>query len=240
MTQLRSRDFSPWRSLALARYAGVVPIPDALATALLRRLRRLNRAERSVLMRASVIGQRFRVAVLTATTTLSEDRVLAVLEAASALQFVVRESGRSDWYSFRHALIRDVAYREFVATQLRPIHRRIARALERCAEANEKALDDLAYHAWSAQDASRCIRYNELAGDRAAAAFANRDAQVYYGRALEFARVDSKQYRQLSSKLVELHNDGPESPGAQTPESQSTPEGDRSTRPVPAVCRTPG
>ncbi|MFY9738961.1 MAG: hypothetical protein WAK11_07880 [Candidatus Cybelea sp.] len=155
-------------------------------------------------MRASIIGQRFRVAVLTAATALAEERVRAVLAKACTLQFVVRESSDSDWYAFRHALIRDVAYEEFIGTRVRPIHRLIARALERCAEANESALDDLAYHSWAARDARRCVQYNELAGDQAVAAFANRDARIYYARAREFAGLDSEHYQRLSTKLVEL------------------------------------
>ncbi len=181
-----------------------MPVSEALATALLQRLRRLNRAERGVLLGAAVIGRRFRFGVLSAATAWKEERVREALDKVCALQFVVRESSRGDWYAFRHALIRDVAYEEFVATQLRPIHRRIARALERCAGAEEIALDDLAYHSWLGGDAVRSRRYNEMAGDLAVAAFADAEARVYYGRAREFAIQNSKQYRRLTSKLVGL------------------------------------
>src|SRR5580704_19004909 len=75
---------------------------------------------------------------------------------------VVRESSSGDWYAFRQAVIRDVAYEEFVATRVRPIHRRIARALERCAGAEGVSLDDLAYHSWLARDAVRGRGYDEL------------------------------------------------------------------------------
>ncbi|HET6275169.1 MAG TPA: hypothetical protein VFE16_04430 [Candidatus Cybelea sp.] len=184
------------------RYAEPVPVSEALAAALLQRMRRLNRAERGVLLGAAVIGRRFRFAVLTATTALVEERVREALDKVCALQLVVRESSNGDWYAFRHALIRDVAYEEFVATRVRPIHRRIARALERCTGAEEISLDDLAYHSWLARDAVRGRRYNEMAGDRAIAVFADAEARVYYARAREFATPGSEEYRRLSSKLV--------------------------------------
>jgi predicted ATPase len=181
-----------------------VPISDVLSSALLRRMREFNCAERAVLMRASVIGRRFRLTVLTATTGFREDRVRAVLEKACALQVVVQENEPGDWYAFRHALMRDVAYGEFVASCIRPVHRRIARALE---ESIESSLDDLAYHSWAARDAARCIRYNELAGDRAAAAFATEDAHIYYSRACEFAQPRSEHHRRLTGKLTGLQHD---------------------------------
>ncbi len=146
--------------------------------------------------------------MLSAATALKEECVREALDKVCALQFVVRESSSGDWYAFRHALIRDVVYEEFVATRLRPIHRRIARALERCPHAEEIALDDLAYHSWLARDAVRGRRYNEMAGDLAVAAFADAEAQVYYARAREFAIQNSKLYRRLTSKLVRLNEKG--------------------------------
>jgi predicted ATPase len=167
------------------RYGKPVPGSEALAAALLQRLRRLNRAERGVLPGAAVIGRRFGFAVLSATTALEEERVREALDKVCALQLVVRESSSGDWYAFRHALIRDVAYEEFVATRVRPIHRRIARALERCAGAEGVSIDDLAYHSWIVRDAARGRRYNEMAGDRAVAAFAYAQARAYHARARE-------------------------------------------------------
>jgi predicted ATPase len=180
---------------------------DALAKALLQRLRGLNRVERAVVFRASVIGRRFRLAVLSGATAIPEAKVRAALHKACDLQLIVAETEDGEWYAFRHALTRDVAYDEFVETCVRPIHRRIARVLERDAHGDRVALDDLAYHSWAAGDAARSIRYNELAGDRAAAAFAEDDAQTYYSRAREFAAHASEPYRRLTHKLAALRRE---------------------------------
>jgi|SRR5579883_2135030 len=198
-----------------AAYAGRVPISDAPGAALRAHLRRLNRTERAVLMRASVIGRRFRLVVLAAASALSEERLRAVLERFCILQFVVRDGTSNEWYAFRHALIRDVAYEEYVATFLRPVHRLIVRALERSAGSAD-LLDDLAYHAWAARDVARCLRYNEMAGDRAAAVFATRDAGIYYTRAREFVGVNRAPHRRLTQKLCALRDEPTEGPGSRT------------------------
>ncbi len=171
-------------------------------------MRQLDRDERTVLMRASAIGRRFPLAVLTATTALAEERVRAALDKACALQLVVREGAGAEWYAFRHALIRDVAHQNLVESRLRPIHRLIARALERCAGADESGSDDLAYHSWAAGDSVRCVLYNELAGDRAVAAFAACEARIYYERARDFAAPDSEQFARLTGKLFALPQEG--------------------------------
>ncbi len=191
------------------RYAEPVPVSEALAAALLQRMRRLNRAERGVLLGAAVIGRRFRLAVLSAATALEEARVREALDKVCALQLVVRESASGDWYAFRHALIRDVAYgtvRRDARTSDTPADR--SRASAHGAGAEGISLDDLAYHSWLARDAVRGRRYNEMAGDRAVATFADTEARVYYTRAREFAIQGSEQYRRLSSKLVDLNEEG--------------------------------
>lgn len=210
-----------------------------LAMVLLDRIRRLSRSERIVLMRAAFIGQRFRLALLAAVLALDEDRVRAALDAACNLQLVVPEKSSGNWYAFRHAITRDIAYEEFIGTRVRPIHRQIGRALEAELESETASLDDLAYHSWAAGDAVRCVRYNELAGDRAAAAFAAHDAQRYYARARAYVALNSEEYRRLSSKLDALAAQAPLAPGVETQGRQS-PLRDRSTGPLPPVRWTPG
>jgi predicted ATPase len=57
----------------------------------------------------------------------------------------------------------------------------------------------------------RAKRYNELAGDRAAAAYADVDARAYYERARTLVAMDSPEYARLTAKLARV--DG----GARTP-----------------------
>jgi predicted ATPase len=191
----------PISQACASRYRQPVLIPDTVRATVLRRIRRLDRVDRSVVMRASVIGRRFHVAVLTATASYPEARVRAALERACALQLVVEDDSAQERYAFRHALTRDVIYEELLHGRVRPLHRRIARVLERMVAGGDAPLDDLAFHAWAAGDVRRGVRYNELAGDRAAAVHAGDDARTYYGRALGLVPVESHTYARVAEKL---------------------------------------
>ena len=102
----------------------------------------------------------------------------AAPERACSLQLVL-ESG-ADLYSFRHALTRDIIYAEFLEARTRPLHRRIAKVLEK---------------------SRRSQLYNELAGDKAASLHAPDDARRYYTRARSPTEIDSAAHSRLTEKL---------------------------------------
>jgi predicted ATPase len=176
-----------------------VQIPEALRSTVRRRLQSLDRYARAVIMRASVVGRDFDLHVVAATATRPPADVRSALERACSLQLLF-ESG-CDRYSFRHALTRDIIYAELLETRVRPLHRRIARVLERAHDSQEIPLEELAYHSWAGGDARRALRYNELAGDNAAAVHAREDARQYYSRARSLTEIDSAAYYRLTQKL---------------------------------------
>lgn len=181
------------------RYGCTVPIPDMLRSTVLRRLRSLDRRARDVVMRASAVGREFDVHVVVATATHSEAEVRAALERACLLELVT--AAGSDRYEFRHALLRDIIYSELLDGRVRPLHRRIARALEEMQRLRDVPLEEIAYHSWVGGDGRRALRYNELAGDNAAGVHAREDAQRYYARARSLTEIDSAAYFRLTQKL---------------------------------------
>jgi predicted ATPase len=180
-------------------------IPDALRTSVLERVRQLDRRARTILLCASVIGRRFDVRVLTATVARAPGDIRAALECACVLQ-LLEEDDDGEQFLFRHALTRDILYAELLAVRTRPLHRRIARALETTSDC---PLEDLAYHWWAAGDRRRGFRANERAGDRAAEVHANGVALVHYNRALGLAAVDSECYTRLTEKIRVAQSAGP-------------------------------
>jgi predicted ATPase len=182
----------------LTAHGARTPIPDALRASVLERVRQLDRGARAILMCASVIGRRFDIGILTATVARSRNDIRAALECACVLQLIQEDRGGSERFLFRHALTRDVLYAELLAIRTRPLHRRIARALEATPDAS---LENVAYHWWAAGDRRRGFRANERAGDRAAEIHANGVALVHYNRALGFAELDSECYTRLSEKI---------------------------------------
>jgi len=150
-------------------------------------------------MRASVVGRHFDIDVVSAASDRPHAQVRAAIERAACLQLVVATS--RERYSFRHALTRDIVYAEALAARLRPVHRRITRALEESTRRGTELLEELAYHAWASGDAERTLLYNELAGDNAASVHALEDACRYYRRARSLLDVDTATYSRLTRKL---------------------------------------
>lgn len=150
-------------------------------------------------MRAAAIGRHFDVDLLAAVADRSTSAVRAILERARDLQIVVPPECES--YSFRHELTRDIIYAEALDGGTEAAHRRIVCVLERMRGSGQVTLADLAYHAWAAGDVRRTLRYNELAGDNAAAVHAADDARAHYLRARSLIAVDTADYARLSAKL---------------------------------------
>jgi adenylate cyclase len=185
-----------------------VDIPDAIRSAVLQRIRSLTRRERSVIMRASIIGRRFEVDILATIVSCADAPLRATLARASDLQLIAA-AGPEDSYVFRHALTRDIIYAELLAERVRPLHRRVGRALELRRARETTSLEDIGYHFWAAGDDRRCLRYNELAADDAAEIHALDDARILYTRARSLAEVDSAAYARLTQKLAALNGGAP-------------------------------
>ncbi len=176
----------------------------ALRGAVHERLRPLRAGQRDLLLHAAAIGRTFDVTVLAALVGQTPARVRRVLRIACTLQLVERVDGSPSRFQFRHALTRDAMYGELVAAQLQPLHREIGLALERVTAGDRTTVDELAYHWWAAGDPERGSRYNEEAGDRAGALYAEDDALTYYHRALELLPGRSAASRQLEAKIDAL------------------------------------
>ena len=175
-------------------------IPDRVRATVLERIGRMSFFDRTILMHASVIGPRFDLYVLAESTRTDELRIRIALERARTLDLVVVDAIESRRYAFRHALTRDIVYAELLALRIRPIHRRIARALERGPHAAHP-LEQLAFHWSAAGDARRSLKYNELAGDSASALYAFEDARAFYARALRCVESSSRAARRLHEKV---------------------------------------
>jgi predicted ATPase len=184
-----------------------VNIPEAIRASVLRRIGTLHRSQRTIILRASIIGRRFDVSVLATIVRCTDASLQAALKRAAELQLIVPEEA-GDGYIFRHALTRDIIYAELLASRVRPLHRRVGRALEKRRSPDADSIEALGYHFWAAGDGKRSLRYNELGGDKAAALHAREDARVYYARARSLEEVDSVAYARLTQKLAHIDAGG--------------------------------
>ena len=170
-------------------------IPQTLRDSLSKRLERLPLDARSTAQAGATIGREFSYDMLLAVGTptfLSKGAIDRALDSliASGLVFV-RGSGSAKVYSFKHALIQDVARDELGQKRRKELHSKIARTLESSfIEAGRHDLESkreapvlvrdepelVAHHYTEAGEYEKAVEYWKLAGDRAARRSANQES----------------------------------------------------------------
>ncbi len=172
-----------------------------LRALILERLRPLSDQQRLVLVYAAVIGRRFEATLLAATMGKPLDEVALALRLGRDNQLILEEAGEHVTYTFRHALVQEILYRELLAPELQAVHFKIARALEQAGDVQRHAIG-LAHHYWSAKEVAKAAEYAELAGDTSMQALAFSEAATYYERAIEGTAPAARDRRsQLFEKL---------------------------------------
>src|SRR6202043_3947886 len=111
------------------------------------------------------------------------------------------ERGQERSFSFKHALVRDVAYESLLLARRREWHERIANALEKhFADIAASEPDLLAYHFGEAGLATPACDYRMRAGDQAVSRSAYAEAIAHFSAGLKFAEALPTQDR-LSRQL---------------------------------------
>jgi class 3 adenylate cyclase len=201
---------NPFFATELVRYlgerasgevGGQEAVPDTVHAAVLARLDALSPTERRVLQTASVSGRSFRPATLeSALVDLNQSEIDSALDALVARDFAV--PGQGDTYTFRHALIRDVAYGTLSRAERIRMHAAVAAWLEGFAAGRlDEFVELIAYHyreavALSRRSASplplpfgpeKAVRFLERAGEIAGSSGAVVEARTHLESAIEIA-----------------------------------------------------
>jgi predicted ATPase len=107
-------------------------------------------------------------------------------------------------YTFRHVLIQEAAYESILIKNRTQLHKRIGETLEELhADRIEEFAPLLAYHFYSAQD-ERSLKYDILAGEKAARLYANAEAATHFRRALEVAKRNKAETDQIVRLFIQL------------------------------------
>ena len=176
------------RDAERVRWAGTasVDFPARIQDIVSARFDRLEEPVRRTLQVGAVSGRNFRMRVLSRVAEIPEE-VAAHVETLKRAELVHETQFFPELeYTFNHAIFQEVAYQSLLAPRRRQLHRLIGEALEEMASpAVSEHCNELAYHFSRADVADKAVKYLIDAGDRAAAAFSNREALALYHRALE-------------------------------------------------------
>ena len=166
--------------------SGPAEVPSALYNSLMLRLERLGDAK-TVAQLASVIGRSFSHRLLAAVASEHQNTLEPALEQLRASGLIGLE--RNDYekvYSFKHALVRDVAYYSLLKRQRRELHARVADEIEfQLPEVADKEPDYLAQHLSEAARTSRAAQMWLKAAKQAAERSANLEAIAQLNTARE-------------------------------------------------------
>jgi class 3 adenylate cyclase len=162
-------------------------LPTTVRAMIAARLDALPREERDVVFDASVVGKVFWAGPL-ASLRPDEgdlDEILGSLERRDLIRMERASAVEGDReYTFRHILIRDVAYATIPRRARRERHEAVARYVEEAAPDTASVAAILAYHWREAGDPERAITYLLIAAERAEQAWAYPEAVALYEDAL--------------------------------------------------------
>jgi hypothetical protein len=176
-------------------------VPDTVHAAVLARLDALSPIERSVIQAASVAGRSFRPTTLAAVVhNLGQTEIDVAIEGLVARDLAV--PGEGDAYTFRHVLIRDVAYGTLSRAERIRMHAAIAAWLEGyVADRLDEFVELVAYHYREAVllsrrssvplplpfDPPRAVDFLRRAGQLASQAGAIAEARKHFQDAIDLA-----------------------------------------------------
>jgi class 3 adenylate cyclase/tetratricopeptide (TPR) repeat protein/ABC-type lipoprotein export system ATPase subunit len=180
-------------------------VPVTLQASLMARLDRLG-AAKEIAQIGAVIGREFSRGLLEQVVQRSEVELTAGLDRLMEAQLIFRASrgGVGEVYTFKHALIQDVAYESLLRQRRRLLHLAIAQALSKD-ENSGAAPEVLAQHFELGADLNNALAWSEAAGNAAVDRSAQPEAVAHISNALRLFRMigqrDDEGQRELSLLL---------------------------------------
>ena len=187
-------------------------IPSTVQNVVADRIDRLPIDEKHLLQTAAVIGVNFPFTLLRAVTELSEETLQTSLSHLQSAEFLYETTLFPDLeYTFKHALINEVAYRGLLHERRRLLHSQVLTALEQIKQesASHDHLEKLAHHALQGELWEKAVNYLGQVASKAATRSANQAAAAYYYSslaALQHLPQDIDALRHAIDIRLELRN----------------------------------
>jgi class 3 adenylate cyclase/tetratricopeptide (TPR) repeat protein len=175
----------------VATHGGAV-LPTNVHEAIASHLDALPPEQRAALLDASVVGQTFWLGVVRSVESGRDSNLVASLGALAA-RGMIRRASRSVvagevQFSFKHSLVRDVAYQTLTRAARRARHATVAMHLEALPGLDLAGFATILAHHWSnAGENRKAIEYLLIAAERASAAWAREEMAALYQSAIDLA-----------------------------------------------------
>ena len=182
-------------------------LPTTIRGLVAARLDALPAAERSLLLDAAVVGKTFWRGAIDRVTAESDglSELLGTLERRDLIMRDTTSIIEGDQqFTFKHVLIRDVAYELLPRAERRERHKRVAEFFEEATAEMGEAAAALARHWREAGDPERALGYFIRAAEQAEHGWAKDQAAILYREALDLVREDDGDRLKLLRRRVAL------------------------------------
>jgi tetratricopeptide (TPR) repeat protein len=170
----------------LSKPAERIDIPQTIHTVLAARIDRLDGLPKTLLQTSSVIGADVSIALLSGMLEVPAGKISGYLKELEEADFLRRVKRVGSEYSFKHELIREVAYGTMLLGTRRSLHAKAVATIEsRFGDRLDEHIDRLADHAFMAGLWEKAVPYQLRSCRRAVRRGANQDAIGIYHRGLE-------------------------------------------------------
>jgi class 3 adenylate cyclase/tetratricopeptide (TPR) repeat protein len=168
----------------LAPESDSIKIPDTIHGIVAARIDKLDGLLKQIIQAASVIGQDFGYRILQNITGKGAE-LKSCLDKLQSLEFIYERRLFPELeYTFRHALIQEVAYNSLLKKRRIELHARIGLATEFLyADKLDESYEILAYHFSLGEDYPKAYRYLKLSGQKAEEYFSHLPAFHFFEKA---------------------------------------------------------
>jgi predicted ATPase len=182
------------------------PLPTTIRGLLAARLDALPAAERALLLDAAVVGKTFWRGALDRIAA-GKDGLPELLGALERRDLIMRDTGSiiegEQQFSFKHVLIRDVAYELLPRADRRERHARVAEFFEESTAEVGEVVAALARHWRDAGHPERALGYFIRAAEQAERGWAKDQAAIIYREALDLVgEGDAKELALLRRRIA--------------------------------------
>ncbi|MCL5779014.1 AAA family ATPase [Limibaculum sp. FT325] len=177
-------------------------LPSTLRDSLMARIDRLPLADK-VMPVGAAIGRTFSHRAISSVTGLPENVLAEALKQLVDAELLTRRGQPPDaHYTFKHALVQDIAYESMLKSRRRALHGRIAQVLEdHFPELVDRRPEMVAQHCARAGEPLRAIALWERAAHRAIARSANSEAIAHLTAALRENAADADPARRVATEI---------------------------------------